>query len=135
MTLDVTSAESIDALASQLRHRDGKLHILVNNAGVVATGPLIEADIKEARRLYEVNYFGVLSVTQAFVQMLVEAKGKVVNISSVGALLAVPWIGRSNSVLMFALVWRLRCDEGGWDSLSATHGIRTCRLRYFRNIS
>ena len=94
--LDVTSSDSINALQIDLRSRvpDGRLDILVNNAGVGATGPLIEADLATAKRLYDVNVLGSLAVTQAFVPMLIAAKGKVVNVSSVGAILAMPWGGK-----------------------------------------
>ena len=95
VTLDVTSSESIKGLVTYLKDRlpDGKLDILVNNAGVGATSPLIEADLATAKRLYDVNVLGLLAVTQAFTPMLIAAEGKVINISSVGGILAMPWLG------------------------------------------
>lgn len=95
VTLDVTSSESISGLIANLKDRlpEGKLDILVNNAGFIATGPLIEADLATAKRLYDVNVLGLLAVTQAFAPMLIAAKGKLVNISSVGGILAMPWSG------------------------------------------
>ena len=95
ITLDVTAPESIERAAAEIKGRlpEGKLDILVNNAGFGATGPLIEADLATAKTLYDVNVLGVLAVTQAFVPMLVEAKGKVVNVSSTGGLVAMPWGG------------------------------------------
>ncbi|KAL8939649.1 MAG: hypothetical protein Q9211_002641 [Gyalolechia sp. 1 TL-2023] len=93
VTLDVTSSESISSLVAEVKDRlpEGKLDILVNNAGFGATGPLIEADMATARRLFDVNVLGLLAVTQAFAPMLIAAKGTVVNISSVGGILAMPW--------------------------------------------
>ena len=94
--LDVTSLESVHNLVADLKSRlpDGnKLDILINNAGFGATGPLIEADLATAKRLYDVNVLGLLAVTQAFAPMLIAANGKVVNISSVGGILAMPWGG------------------------------------------
>ncbi len=63
--LDVTSAESISDLLSQLKDRlpDGKLDIIVNNAGFEATGPQIKADLATAKRLHDVNVLGLLAVT------------------------------------------------------------------------
>lgn len=51
---------------------------------------MIEADLATAKRLYDVNVLGLLAVRQAFAPMLIAAKGKVVNISSVGGILAMP---------------------------------------------
>ena len=97
VVLDVTSSESINSLVKDLKDRlnDGKLDILINNAGVVATGPLIEVDLAAAKQLYDVNFHGLLAMTQAFAPMLIAAKGKLVNISSVGGILALPWGGMS----------------------------------------
>lgn len=94
--LDVTSAESVNTLMAELKDRmpERKLNILVNNAGFGATGPLIEADLVNARRIYDLNVIGLLAVTQAFAPMVIAAKGKVINISSVGGLLAMPWTGQ-----------------------------------------
>ena len=95
VTLDVTSLDSVNNLVADLKGRlpEGKLDILINNAGFGATGPLIEADLATAKRLYDVNILGILTVTQAFASMLIAANGKVVNISSVGGILAMPWGG------------------------------------------
>ena len=101
VTLDVTSSEAISDLVADLESRlpEKKLDILVNNAGIGATGPLIEVDMAAAKRLYDVNVLGLLAVTQAFAPMLIAAKGKVVNISSVGGILAMPWSGKSRLFL------------------------------------
>lgn len=95
VTLDVTSSASIKSLVDDLSTRlpDGKLDVLVNNAGQGFSGPLIEADLDAARKLYEVNFWAPLAMAQAFLPMLVKAKGKVVNVSSVGSILTIPWIG------------------------------------------
>ena len=95
VTLDVTLSESINGLVADLNGHlpEGKLDILVNCAGFGATGPLIEADLATAKRLYDVNVLGLLAVTQALAPMLIMAKGKLVNISSVGGILAMPWGG------------------------------------------
>ena len=102
--LDVTSSGSIDTLVNHLRGHlpDGKLDILVNNAGFGATGPLIEADLATAKQLYDVNVLGLLAMTQAFAPMLIASKGKLVNISSVGGILAMPWTGKSLPIRVLA---------------------------------
>ena len=94
--LDVTSSESIGRLASYLAETlpDSKLDILINNAAFAAAGPLIEADLGVAKQLYDTNVIGLLAVTQAFASMLIAAKGKIVNISSIGGILPIPWAGK-----------------------------------------
>lgn len=103
VVLDVTSSESINSLVNNLKDRltDGKLDILINSAGVVATGPLIEVDLAMARQLYDVNVHGLLAMTQAFAPMLIAAKGKLVNLSSIGGLLPLPWGGMSVILSLF----------------------------------
>ena len=97
VVLDVTSSDSISNLVHDLKDRltDGKLDILINNAGVIVTGPLIEADLATARQLYDVNVHGLLAMAQAFAPMLIAAKGKLVNLSSVRGILPMPWGGMS----------------------------------------
>ena len=82
----------------QNRVPEGKLDVLINNAGFGATGPLLEADRAIVTQIYEVNVVGLWAVTQAFAPQLIAAKGKVVNISSVGAILPMPWGGTSSPV-------------------------------------
>lgn len=67
--------------------------MLVNNAGMGLCGPLLDTDINEAKKVYDLNVWGVLSMTQAFAPMLVKAKGAVLNISSVAACFTFAWGG------------------------------------------
>lgn len=93
--MDVTEAASISHAVSEVdRLLDGRrLHALVNNAGIPAAGPIELADLEEARRLFDVNFFGVLAVTQAFLPLLRRSRGRVVNMSSVSGRFAFPFAG------------------------------------------
>ncbi|KAI1847346.1 hypothetical protein JX266_006571 [Neoarthrinium moseri] len=83
VSLDVTSQESAAAAAERLRvARDGRLDYLVNNAGCGYTMPYLDTDIEIARRMFDVNVWGPMRVTQAFSDMLVQARGMVVTIGS-----------------------------------------------------
>jgi NAD(P)-dependent dehydrogenase (short-subunit alcohol dehydrogenase family) len=66
---------------------------LVNNAGIGFGGPLEYADLDEMRRGYEVNVFGVMAVTQAFLPLLRRAKGRIVNVSSGAGKASTPLLG------------------------------------------
>lgn len=87
LRLDVTSTKSIDAAIKQVENlTDGKLDFLVNNAGYGYFGPLMDVDISQAKKQFDVNVWGLLAVTQAFFPLLRAAKGTVVNQSSISAL-------------------------------------------------
>jgi NAD(P)-dependent dehydrogenase (short-subunit alcohol dehydrogenase family) len=80
--LDVTEGASIDAAVSAVgEHTDG-LDAIVNFAGILAVGSMIELPIETVKRVVEVNVFGTYRVNQAFFPLLRARKGRVVNISS-----------------------------------------------------
>lgn len=91
--LDVTREESIlrarDEIAAHLS--GAGLTALVNNAGVAEIGPLEYQSIDRFRGVFEVNVFGVLAVTQAFLPLLRQARGRIVNIGSVGGMITIPF--------------------------------------------
>ena len=95
LELDVTLKESIARCAEEVRKRTGgTLDILINNAGSDFLMPLLDVDIEEARKYFDVNFWGVFAVTQAFAPMVVNAKGVIVNHSSVVWNLYIPWGGK-----------------------------------------
>ena len=89
--LDVTDADSIAAAVSTVTQAtSGKLFCLINNAGVSLNGPLELVPIADIKQLLDVNVLGVLATTKAFIPMLREHKGRLINISSGHGLLAIP---------------------------------------------
>src|SRR4051794_11164727 len=84
--LDVTKAEDIESAVSTVRQElDGaQLRGIVNNAGIGLGGPLEALDLDDFRQTLEVNTTSQLAVTQAFLPLLRESKGRVVNMSSIG---------------------------------------------------
>jgi NAD(P)-dependent dehydrogenase (short-subunit alcohol dehydrogenase family) len=91
--LDVTVQDEIDAAVETVRKGGRGLYGLVNNAGVATLGPLIETDIVELQWLFDVNVYGVYRVTQAFAPLIIEAKGRIINISSISGVLDWPMGG------------------------------------------
>jgi NAD(P)-dependent dehydrogenase (short-subunit alcohol dehydrogenase family) len=91
--LDVTVQEEIDAAVETVRKGGRGLYGLVNNAGVFTGGPLIETDIGELQWLFDVNVYGVYRVTQAFAPLIIESKGRILNISSISGVLDWPMGG------------------------------------------
>ena len=85
LTLDVTDDASVRAAADHLEREVGALDVLVNNAGISIGTPAraTEEPVADVRAMFEVNTFGPLRVTQAFLPLLRAAKGaRVVMMSS-----------------------------------------------------
>jgi NAD(P)-dependent dehydrogenase (short-subunit alcohol dehydrogenase family) len=96
--LDVTDSESIvSALRTVGEASPAGLAGLVNNAGVSAGGPLEFVAIEEWRRALEVNFIGQVAVTQAALPALRKARGRIVNMTSIGGRLASPFLGPYNA--------------------------------------
>ena len=95
IVMDVADPESINTAASALTTRLGErgLDGLVNVAGIGTSGPLEYIDPGELKKVFEVNVFGQIAVIQAFVPLLRKTCGRIVNISSVVAHIAVPFGG------------------------------------------
>jgi NAD(P)-dependent dehydrogenase (short-subunit alcohol dehydrogenase family) len=95
ISIDVTDQETIRTAAARVAEAagDGGLAGLVNNAGVAISGPLEFIPIDELRRQLEVNLVGQVAVTQAFLALLRKGRGRVVNISSIGGRIALPFAG------------------------------------------
>jgi NAD(P)-dependent dehydrogenase (short-subunit alcohol dehydrogenase family) len=84
LELDVTSDESVDAAAADIRRRDGRLDVLINNAGISGGRPN-PADVtaEDLERVYATNVFGLVRVTHAMLPLLLESEEPViVNVAS-----------------------------------------------------
>ncbi|KAA8641735.1 SDR family oxidoreductase [Aspergillus tanneri] len=92
LPLDVTDPTSIAAAVRVVTDHGHGLDVLVNNAGMGYTIPLLDVNLDHAKHVYEANIWGPLRLVQGFADLLVRAKGRVINISSMGAALNMPWI-------------------------------------------
>ncbi|KKY27177.1 putative short-chain dehydrogenase [Diplodia seriata] len=96
LALDVCSAASVGAAVDAVRAHTGgagSLDYLVNNAGALYVAPVLDGDLDRARALFDVNFWGVVATTKAFAGLLVEARGCVVNLSSLAAVMYAPYYG------------------------------------------
>ncbi|UZR99003.1 SDR family oxidoreductase [Chondrinema litorale] len=76
--LDVTKIESIQACSDQI----GNIDILINNAGQSQLGAAEDTSIVKYKELFDVNFFGVVGVTNIFLPSIRNNKGKIINIGS-----------------------------------------------------
>lgn len=95
LEIDVTVGATIEAAAASVRAAlEGRgLDGLVNNAGIGTVGPVEYVGDAELRHHFEVNVFGQIAVTQAFLPLVRQARGRIVNMGSVGGHLAIPFGG------------------------------------------
>jgi NAD(P)-dependent dehydrogenase (short-subunit alcohol dehydrogenase family) len=119
LRLDVTDAGSIAAAAAAVRAATagGGLHGLVNNAGIAVGGPLEVLPLADIRRQFEVNVFGAVAMTQAFLPLLREARGRIVNIGSIAGRVALPFVGpysmSKSALAAMSHALRLELDSAG----------------------
>ena len=111
LQVDVTDRDSIASAARELSEATGDAGLagLVNNAGIAVSGPLEFLSLDELRRQLEVNVVGQVAVIQELLPMLRRARGRVLNMGSIGGRVALPLLG-AYAASKFAL-------EGLTDSL------------------
>lgn len=93
--LDITNADHIRSLVHRVQNdpQGRAVRALVNNAAVQANVPFEVFAINEWRRMFEVNLFGHVAMTQALLPALIRSRGRVINISSVGGKVAMATYG------------------------------------------
>src|SRR5438067_2986835 len=94
LPLDVTSDESVETAVRELIRLEGRIDLLVNNAGFsVAPAGAEESSIDQARSLFDTNFFGIVRMTRAVVpHMRRQGGGRIINIGSVLGFLPMPYM-------------------------------------------
>lgn len=92
--MDVTDDVSVQAAVNQILAAEGKIDVLINNAGNGITGPLYAMPVDLAKKQFEVNFFGVVRVSSAVLPHMIEnGTGMVINIGSLAGLFGLPYQG------------------------------------------
>jgi len=97
LKLDVTKQDQVDAALADALARFGHIDVLVNNAGYGMVGAVEESAPEEFRPMFETNVFGLIRMTQAILPHMRERhSGAIVNLSSIGGLVASPGFSMYN---------------------------------------
>lgn len=93
VVLDVTHFNAIDAVVAAVEDQYGPVDVLVNNAGYGHEGVFEESSLEEMRRQFDVNVFGAVAMTKAFVPFFRQRRaGHILNITSMGGYITMPGI-------------------------------------------
>lgn len=94
LSMDVVSGESVKQAVDELYQKEGCIDVLINNAGIGITGPIEFTDIADVQYQMDVNFLGVVGVTQAVLPIMrKQSKGLIITISSIGGLISLPFQG------------------------------------------
>jgi NAD(P)-dependent dehydrogenase (short-subunit alcohol dehydrogenase family) len=116
--LDVTDDDEVKAAVSEIALQTGEAGLagLVNNAGIAVAGPLEFIPMERFKQQFEVNVFGVLRVTQPLIPLLRKARGRIINISSIGGRSSAPVVGpyAASKFALEAITDALRVELHKW---------------------
>lgn len=140
--LDVADADAVTAHADQVVADFGGVNLVVNNAGVALTGSVSQMTLDDVRWIMDINFYGVVAGTQAFLpHLMASGNGHLVNVSSVFGLFSVPTQGAYNASKFAVRGWTeaLRQEmriAGEPVSVSCVHpgGIKTTIARTARAV-
>lgn len=89
---DITDEEQVKAAVAQVMAENGRIDILINNAGFGISGAVEFTETEDARRLFDVNFFGMVRMNRAVLPIMrQQGGGRIVNMSSVAAPIAIPF--------------------------------------------
>lgn len=120
LSMDVTDEASMEAAVQQIIDAEGRIDVLINNAGYGSYGAIEDVPIDEARRQFEVNLFGLARLTQLVLpHMRARGSGRILNISSMAGRITSPlgaWYHATKYALeAFSDALRMEIEEFGID--------------------
>ncbi|RFZ90269.1 SDR family oxidoreductase [Mucilaginibacter conchicola] len=92
--MDVTDDVSVQAAVRKIMSEEGRIDVLINNAGNGIAGALYDTPVDAARSQFEVNFFGVIRVSRTVLQLMIPRRtGLIINVSSIAGLIGLPYQG------------------------------------------
>ena len=127
LQLDVNDVNSIEKSVNTIIEREGKIDVLINNAGKGITGPLEETPIIEMKKTFDTNFFGVMHVCNAVLpEMRKQNNGLIINITSIAGDMGLPYRGiysASKAALsIYTEALRLETKQFGVDVIDVAPG-------------
>ena len=94
IALDVLKVDTIKLAIASIIEKEGRLDVLVNNAGMGITGPVEETPTDEMRNSFNTNFFGAIDVMKAILpQMRKQNSGTIINVTSIAGYMGLPFRG------------------------------------------
>jgi NAD(P)-dependent dehydrogenase (short-subunit alcohol dehydrogenase family) len=124
---DITNEPGVKAWAAEVTiQNEGRIDLLISNAGILTPGPLEVLPLSAIRHEFEVNVFGALAVVNSFLPALRKARGRIVQVSTMTATLPFPFNGPSGASKAafdaLAAVYRAELKPFGVDVVLAVAG-------------
>jgi len=94
IALDVTDVDSIKKAVQTIVNTEGRIDVLVNNAGMGITGPVEDTPTDEMKKVFNTNFFGAIDVMKAVLpQMRKQGSGSIINVTSIAGYMGLPYRG------------------------------------------
>jgi len=94
LQMDVREDDEVEAGVQEILSREGRLDVVINNAGFGYSGAVEDTSVEEARAMFETNVFGALRLCRAVLPtMRAQGHGTIINIGSIGGIIGLPYQG------------------------------------------
>ena len=94
LQLDLNNIDTINLTVETIIEKEGRIDILINNAGSGITGPIEETPTNEMRKAFATNFFGTIDVIKAVLpQMRKQKSGMIINVTSIAGYMGLPFRG------------------------------------------
>jgi NAD(P)-dependent dehydrogenase (short-subunit alcohol dehydrogenase family) len=122
--LDVTSDDSVISVVSEIIEKEGRIDVLVNNAGIGSAGAVEKTPVEDIKKSFDVNFFGVVRMIQAVLpHMRNQEFGRIINMSTLGSMIGLPFRAfySSSKGAMDLMTESLRLE-------TERYGIKSCTI-------